>query len=303
MKHVQLVIPRWSLTMPWVGQIGDVMKCAGYRFSIASSITQNPDIVIFGWANAETAAEINSKPKSAKYIVFMRRYEFYQEAWERLEWPKVDEMVFVNTEIMKRVRGRVVGGPKMRVLYNGVDLEKWTYRDHAPGRNIAMVGYLNHRKNIPLALQIMEKLPRHYSLHLAGDVQEGDVFAYMDYMAKSLRLKIYWDGHVPAAFMDKWLNDKDFLLCAAVSEGNPNNVIEAMAKGIKPVIHDWPGADDQFPADLLFRTVDEAVKIITEPVYRPIEYRALVERKFSKANYSEELLTIVEGLCKYANAA
>jgi hypothetical protein len=38
-------------------------------------------------------------------------------------------------------------------------------------------------------------------------------------------------------------------LSTSLSEGNPNNVIEAMAKGIKPVVHAWPGAEDQFPED------------------------------------------------------
>ncbi len=298
MSHVQLVIPKWSLPMPWVQQMADVFKAAGHRFTISPSIHESPDVVIFGWCNAETVAEINRKPKTARYIVFMRRYEIYQKGWESLDWVNVDELIFVNEAFKNAAQAVIKNGPKMRVLYNGVDVEKWSFRGLDPrGKNIALVGYLNHRKNLPLALQIMAKLPRDYSLHIAGDVQEGDVFSYIDNMAKNLGVRVYWNGAIPHGAMDRWLDDKNYILCTSTSEGNPNNVIEAMAKGIKPVVHNWPGAEQQFPAGVIFNTIDEAVKIIKEETYNAAGYRELVREKFSKDNYSKTLLGIVEGLC------
>jgi hypothetical protein len=53
------------------------------------------------------------------------------------------------------------------------------------------------------------------------------------------------------------------------------------------VVHDWPGADDQFPEDLRFSTVDQAVAQIADPAYDSRRYRAIVEEKFSLANIEQ----------------
>jgi hypothetical protein len=78
----------------------------------------------------------------------------------------------------------------------------------------------------------------------------------------------------------------DYCLSTSISEGNPNNVIEAMAKGIKPIVHNWPGAEDQFPMSI-FNSVDEAVKLLTENTYESRMYRGSVESKFSLKNFEQ----------------
>jgi hypothetical protein len=83
--------------------------------------------------------------------------------------------------------------------------------------------------------------------------------------------------------LDKWWDDKSFCLSTSISEGNPNNVIEAMAKGIKPIVHSWPGSEDQFPDDLRFSTVREAVEAFEGP-YDSFRYQGIVNEKFSLNN-------------------
>jgi len=54
-----------------------------------------------------------------------------------------------------------------------------------------------------------------------------------------------------------------------------------MAKGIRPVIHDFYVADEFYPSELLFMTIDEAVEMIAgacRASYDSRTYRAFVER-------------------------
>jgi glycosyltransferase involved in cell wall biosynthesis len=95
--------------------------------------------------------------------------------------------------------------------------------------------------------------------------------------------KITFYGHVRK--MDKWLEDKNYLLSTATSEGCPNNVIEAMAKGIKPVIYAWPGAEEQF-GENVFTIPGQAARMMqSSSEYKPKEYRRIVENKFGWPNF------------------
>jgi glycosyltransferase involved in cell wall biosynthesis len=103
------------------------------------------------------------------------------------------------------------------------------------------------------------------------------------HIAKALGKPLYIHGQIPSARLNEWWDGMDYCLSTSLSEGNPNNVIEAMAKGIKPVVHRWPGSEDQFPGHL-FDTVQDAVRMITEGSYNSESYRASVQDKFSLAN-------------------
>jgi glycosyltransferase involved in cell wall biosynthesis len=78
-----------------------------------------------------------------------------------------------------------------------------------------------------------------------------------------------------------WLEDKHYLVSASIVEGHPVSVLEAMARGLKPVIHVYPGCRDCFPAEYLWRTLDEFCERILMDPYRPAEYRDYVATNFS----------------------
>ena len=94
-----------------------------------------------------------------------------------------------------------------------------------------------------------------------------------------MKRKVYIYGQLEPEEMNLWLEDKNYLLSTAISEGCPNNVIEAMAKGIKPVIHNWPGAKEMFP-DLVFDTILEAKDMLSGYEYDSQNYRDRVEKRF-----------------------
>jgi len=291
-RHVQLVVPQWSLPMPWVRQIMDAFSKVGHRCSVASAETQDPDVVLYGWTDEQTVHAINEATRPALRFCFLRRYEFYQGAWQNLNPEKVERVFFVN-EVFRRAVEQVCPKLKTELLYNGVDLSKWTFKERSHGQNIAMVGNINERKNIPLALQILERLPE-YRLHLFGEVQDYSIFQYIESFVSKTGVSVVWNGPVPNSALDKLLEPMNFILCTATSEGNPNNVLEAMAKGIMSVVHSWPGAEEQFTKLHTFTTVNEAVELITKTPYVSKFYRDIVETKFNGAKNYQRLVEVVQ---------
>jgi hypothetical protein len=79
------------------------------------------------------------------------------------------------------------------------------------------------------------------------------------------------------------------VLLASPVEGNPNCIIEALALGIKPVVHNFPGSKGQFHEESMFNTIEEAVKIITSKDYYSKDYREYAEQNY---NFMEQYLKI-----------
>ena len=270
----------------WIPYIRDEFDKLGADFVLAKGWNgvSKHDLVIHGWANGMT-----QPVPGAKNVMFLRRYELFDGFVSKVDWKGVDLLICVNMWISDRVREifarRGITVP-VTVIYNGTDLERWQFKERKHGKMIGMACHVHPKKNLPLALQILGALPEDYELHIAGDVQDHCTAEYLNHVGNVLRRKVYLYGHIPRAHLDLWWEGMNYCLSTSISEGNPNNVIEAMAKGIKPVIHDWPGADEQFPSYLRFGGVDGALRAISGP-YESKHYRDLVKARFGLDNYSK----------------
>ena len=222
---------------------------------------------------------------------------------QNIKWEAVDKVIFVS-EWCRRAANDILSHNKIilpsdqRVIHNGVDLEEFPFRGkRADTKKIGLVCSLKEVKNIPLAFQIMLALPEEYSLHHVGlpfsNQDAGQLYSYAHGLA-NLSGRFVTDWYIPSHRIAGWLADKDFILSTSINEGNPNNIMEAMSMGIKPIIHSWPGAYDQFPNDLIFSKVSEAVDLITEDTYEPQRYRDWVASRYSLDNFKKLTATIKE---------
>jgi glycosyltransferase involved in cell wall biosynthesis len=279
--RVALVTP-WDNA--WVPYFRKSIEARGHEFGLyrPKMALANADVVVHGWASGD------SQPLAgARNVMFLRRYELFDGGLGRVNWAGVDALVCVNAWIKGVVeRVFVEKGVKtpVHMIYNGTDPSRWRFRERAPGKKIGMACHVHPKKNLPLAMQILARLPDEYELHIAGEIQDACTAEYLNHLGKIMRKKIYLYGHIPAGDLSLWWEQMSVCLSTSLSEGNPNNVIEAMAKGLKPVVHDWPGADDQFPEDVRFSTAEEAATQILDPKYESARYRSIVEDKFSLKN-------------------
>lgn len=147
-----------------------------------------------------------------------------------------------------------------------------------------------------LAVEIMSLLPKDFTLHHIGipfnDLITGQLLSYIEY--RGLSNRFVFEGHIEREDVPKWLEDKEIILSTSINEGNPNNVIEAMAMGIKPVINMWPGVREQFRTEWIFERAQQAADMIEDRfTYTPELYRKHVEREYSVENF-KKIHTVID---------
>lgn len=249
---------------------------------INNKAMEGADVVIFGWANEAVIQLSKYFMKFAKrYIVFVRSYEIFFGHIQKINWKHIDDCIFVNPAFAREY-GNIP--TNVHFMPNAIDLDEWKLQPHKKGNNIAWVANLNHKKGIDLIPQYMSRMVAinpEYVLHVAGKDQEPRHVKYMMNMLKELDLLDNVKFYGKVENIREWLKDKDYLFTSSVTEGHPNNVLEAMALGIKPLIHNWIGAKELFPKELIWSTLTEAISMTACDEYDSKKYR-----KFIKDNYS-----------------
>ncbi|MDD5529898.1 MAG: glycosyltransferase [bacterium] len=297
------------------GFIDDIIKAVSNEYNTKKFVIRNTkdvekeiqmavdwaDIVWFEWANDVAVIGTNYQGIiGKKVIVRLHSYEVFANFPPRINWSVVNTLVFVANhikEILKRKIPDIEKKVKIEVINNGVDVEKFVYKTRKPGFNIAYVGYINYKKNPAMALQIIKKLvdiDSRYKLHIAGDFQEPRYKVYFEHMIEEMKLKNNVVFYGWQANISEWVKDKNYLLLTSVHEGHPYCVMEAMASGIKPAIHNYYGAKEQWPEEILFNSIDEAVEIFKSKDYNSAKYRKLIESECSLEKQIGKIKCILE---------
>ncbi len=196
-------------------------------------------------------------------------------------WDLVDDLIFIAPHIRNLVDLDMLPerNPNMNVhtIPCAVDLDKWTFKERQPGFNIAIVSERWVSKGVHLLLQVILKLHRlddRYKFTWLG--QRSDhawEHAYRDEFVEHHKLPVeFINILLDDETVDRFLEDKNYLLHGSIKEGFCYAIAEAMAKGIKPVAHRFYGADDIWPG-LTWDTIDQAVDMITEDRYDSASYR------------------------------
>lgn len=254
------------------------------------------DISWFEWGNGPIIAA-SRMPKTCKIVLRIHRYEVYTDAPRHIQWTNIDHLFFVSSAVMETFKQ--LHSPDIdlmthvTVLPNAIDLDKYSFLDHPRGFNIAHISRIHADKNPAMLPQIMAKLvakdPR-FRCYVAGRVQDLAAYHYVEKMIKTLGLEEYiiFDGMIDD--IEGWLSDKHYILSTSIIEGLPVSLLEGMAKGLKPVIHNYYGdPSSDFGKEFVYNTIDEVVEMFLNEDYRPSEYRSIIADKYS---LSEQLKTI-----------
>jgi len=227
--------------------------------------------------------------------------EVWQGHMEGVKWDVVDEIIFIAPHIREiinefnlRDRREDMG---VHTIPHSVDLDDWTFKDRQKGFDIAVVAERWMSKGEDYVLQIAMKLkeidPR-YKIHWLG--QRSDYqweHAYFDEFIEHYDLPIEITNICDS--VDEFLEGKNYLLHASHKEAFSAATAEAMAKGIKPILHRFYGADYLWPG-MTWSTIDEAVAMITEDKYDSLSYRQyLIDHEYTTPQMMERIDKIIKG--------
>jgi len=248
------------------------------------------DISWFEWCT-NLAVAGSKTPKVCKNIIRLHRYEAY-EAWpQQVNWDNIDILVTVGNNVTRKTLISKVPGlegqTSLITIPNGINLDKFEFANHNRGKNIAFLANLRMVKNPAFVLQCMQKLhyfDSGYRLFFAGGFQDEVLEQYLRHMVKSLGIgdAVFFDGRQKD--VNTWLQNKHYIVSTSICEGLPVGILEGMACGLKPVIHNFLGAEDIFPSEFLFNISEEFCEQILSGTYEPERYRKFVEEKYSLKN-------------------
>jgi len=239
------------------------------------------DIAWFEWANGPIIWASQLKDIKTPIICRLHRYEAYSETPLLIDWSKVSSLIFIAESVEKVFKCRFpdqYDSTKSRVIRNGVDLTKFTADlSRTKGKKIAFVGRLHYVKNPSLMLQCMAVLVKRdpeYKLYIAGGFFDLVLEEYFWDQVEKLGLKdnVIYSGELKRDEISNWLSNKDYFLMTSIIEGQPVSVLEAMAEGLKPVIHNYFLAEEVFPIKYLFNTIEECVESILNDDFDRQEY-------------------------------
>jgi len=260
------------------------------------------DISWFEWCT-NLAVAASARPKVCKNIVRLHRYEAYERWPGQVNWSNIDVLVTVgNAVTLETLKGQVPdieSRTSVVTVPNGINLKRFGFVDRQRGKNIAFLGNLRMVKNPAFALQCMQKLhyiDPEYRLFFGGAFQDQVLEQYLRHIVEALGLRdvVFFDGWQDD--VNAWLGDKHYIVSTSVCEGHPVGILEGMACGLKPVVHNFVGAQQIFPSEFLFNISEEFCGQILSDTYEPRRYRGFVEQRYSLNRQLSGINEILAGL-------
>jgi Glycosyl transferase family 2/Glycosyl transferases group 1 len=266
-----------------------------------AAAAQAADAVITEWANEE-AYEAAASGLCKRLVVRLRGFDAHGPL-DRLEWGNVDALVYESPLLKSYVEKRFPGlrGFRSHVIPSGIDLANIPFKERKPGPVVAMVGRADAAKGYQLAFEWARQQPD-FQLHVGIALGESNprLIEYLTYVKPP---NVTLHGPVDTV---KWLDEigANYLLSASIWETLGYTIAEAMALGIKPLIHDTPGVAENWPPLLggtprLWTKLEE-LDILTDEIYYPSDTssicRAFVEERLDAAKQSAKFADLVLSL-------
>jgi glycosyltransferase involved in cell wall biosynthesis len=97
-----------------------------------------------------------------------------------------------------------------------------------------------------------------------------------------------------------WLSDKQYIVSTSVLESFGYGIAEGMACGVKPLIHNFIGANQLYPAKYCFNSIREFAAMVQDSDYDSGAYRRYIEEHYSLTKQLNEIEKLIE-TCRSRN--
>lgn len=242
--------------------------------------------------------------RERKLVCRLHSYEAFTDYVNKVVWGNIDKVIFVAEHIRDFI---LTKQPTLQlkqtvVIPNGLDVNKYLFRNRNHGFHVAYVGYINYKKGPMLLLHTFKALydkDNRYKLFIAGKFQDFRDELYFTQMIAEFGIgnNVFFDGWQDN--IDQWLEDKNYILCTSVLESQNISVMQAMCKGIKPIIHNFVGARGVYAQEYIWNTMDEAVKAIMKGQYESEKYRAFIKNHYSMEMQRNKIKSLVLELLSF----
>jgi hypothetical protein len=274
---------------------------------IASQIIGDSDIVWLEWVGgltahlSRTAEALHNRPVICRVLGF----EVFSPILDEVDWSVIDHLMFIaehKRDLFFERYPDLARSIGHTVIHCGVDLDRWSIApDKRDNGNLALIGNINYRKGLPMALQFLRELldeDDHYHLYIRGAFQDARYKMAVETMAQELDLHQYVTFE--ANWIDdlnNWLQDKSHVMSFSLEESFHSTIGEGMAAGLKPVVHAWRGSRTLWPAPNIFTRRAEFLDIMRDRSFEPRQYRRyLIDHGLDAGRQLREIRELIQRL-------
>ncbi|MFV9645075.1 MAG: glycosyltransferase [Desulfobacterales bacterium] len=262
------------------------------------------DTVWIEWAD-QTSINVTSLERllfGKQVILRIHSYEAFTKHLDYIKWSTVTDLIFVAEHIKGIVLEKYPtiksNVDRIHVIPNGIDIERFKLSKHPNRKDLAYLGFLNFKKDPVLLFTAFEELLKidpEYKLHIGGTFQEERYELYLDQIQKEnplLKKQIIYHGWVEKP--EEWLKDKSHIICTSVLESQGKGIMEAMAMGLKPVIHNFVGAREIYPSKYIWNTAKEFCEMVLYGSYNINEYRNFILKNYRTKDIIKQIDRVVK---------
>lgn len=192
--------------------------------------------------------------------------DVYYGHYGSVQWENITGLIYIAKHIYGKMSYPWPEKLRFAHIPLSIDVEAWKFQERdGSGRNIAWVNHHWSAKGMPLMLQALHRLvevtgDKTWKLHVVenGRSTEWWLFDYLNHMIKALGLEdnVVWH-HDPVPNVDEFLDGMDYAVTSSHKEAFSLFSAEALAKGIKTLIHNWWGAEDVWPKELVWTSIED----------------------------------------------
>jgi len=233
------------------------------------------------------AVEASRLGGNSRIIVSLRRSDLCDRWAKDVCWENVSILVQIGSSAVEEVLLEQVPDLRNRtrlvVVPNGVNLRRYLLRRRERGKNLACIGCLTMQANPAFLVQCMQKLhyiDPAYRLSFAGSFESPILEQYVRHMVRTLNLSSVITFEPSHGDLNSWLSDKHFIVASGIGESQVEALLAGMACGLKPIVHNFPGADKLFPSQYLFNIAEQFCEQVLAREYEPEQYRRFVEERY-----------------------
>ncbi len=260
--------------------------CSGRTPDELSRLMQWCDIAWFD-GGGPTVVEASQRPAQGKVIVSLRCADIRDDWVRDVRWENVDILVQIGSSAVEDTLLKWVPDIRNRtrlvVVPNGINAQRYIFQQRTRGKNLACMGHLSMEANPAFLLQCMQKLhyiDPGYRLFFAGDFESPMLEQYTRHMVQTLGLTDVVSFEPYPGNLNTWLSDKHLIVSSGIGQGQTESLLAGMACGLKPVVHNFVGAERLFPANYLFNIAEEFCQRTLDEEYDPAGYRRFVEGRY-----------------------
>ncbi|MDR2368067.1 MAG: glycosyltransferase [Deltaproteobacteria bacterium] len=280
--------------------IHENIKRLSLYLNVTASVSQKPEdhinniinanVIWLEWGNQLTKFILTQKNilSSKRVIVRIHSYEIYDRLVDQIDFSSVSDIVFVADfmrELFVKKNLPTAQNCRLNVIHNGIDVNRFSFVPRSgPGNDIAFLAYISYKKDPMVmmhAFSFLAKLNPALKLHVAGMYQDMRYELALPHFIEKAglgdRVTIY--GHINNP--DEWFRDKDYILCTSLNESQGLGILEAMSRGVKPLVYNFPGSEDIYLPSYLWTTFGELKERYENPV-DPKEVSEFVAKYYSK---------------------